>query len=86
MELEIGPVVLRYVPGPGLDVVVTYRSADAGNKPWKGVASFPWALEDEAMAWPDRIHSENDLEDLLREWAPAETWESFQRLRNELGV
>lgn len=84
MEKRIGPVRLRYLAGEGLEIVVSY---DAGrNRFWTGVASFPWEMEDEAVSWMDRIHSPNDVEDLLRQWAPAETWESFQEVRSEVGV
>lgn len=68
----------------GVDLVVFY---DAGaTHPWIGIASFPLGMEDVADVWADRLTSENDLEDLFREWAPQETWWGFQRIRSALGV
>lgn len=84
MEKRIGPVTLRYIPGDTLDLVITYDAGDL--EPWVGAASFPWNMEDEALSWLNRIQSENDIEDLLRLWAPEETWWAFQRLRNVVGV
>lgn len=85
MEKRIGPVTLEYVEVPdGVDLVVSYRPGVGGS--WTGIASFPWSLEDEALSWAERIHGPTDVEDLLRQWAPADTWGSFQDLRNEIGV
>ena len=82
---KICPAVLELVPDDeGLDLAISYNVD--GSRIWLGVASFPWEMEDEALLWMERIHSENDLEDLFREWSPEETWADFQRIRNVVGV
>lgn len=84
MIRDLGPAVLELVPDEeGLDLAVSY---DVGGRPWLGVASFPWEMEDEAISWMERIESVNDLEDLFREWATEETWTDFQRVRNVVGA
>lgn len=85
MIRELGPAVLELVPDEeGLDLTISYNVD--GERIWVGVASFPWQMEDEALLWMDRIRSENDLEDLFREWSPETTWTDFQRIRNVVGV
>jgi hypothetical protein len=85
MHKEVGSIALDLIPdAEGLDLVVSYEVGDP--EPWIGVASFPWEMQDEAELWMDRIESENDLEDLFRQWAPEETWWAFQRVRNLVGV
>ncbi len=84
MERRIGPVTLKYVMDKDLEILVTYDTGQ--DDPWVGVASFPWEMEDEALSWMDRIEMPTDVEDLLRQWAPVETWRSFQKLRNAIGI
>jgi hypothetical protein len=82
--IELGPFGLELVPVKGgSDLVVTYTG---GDFEWVGVASFPDRMYDEAVLWMNRIRSGDDIEDLLREWSPQETWDSFQVLRNRVGV
>lgn len=84
MKKRIGPVVLELsLEDAGVYIYATY---DQDGEVWQGVASFPWEMEDEAALWIDRIESADDLEDLLREFSPEETWNSFQRFRNLIGV
>lgn len=85
MAKEIGPIRLELIAdNEGLDIAVSYDTGDP--KPWTGVASFPWEMEDEAALWMERIRTETDLEDLFRQWAPEETWWAFQRIRNLVGI
>lgn len=85
MAKVVGPITLDLVADhEGLDLLVSYVTGD--REPWRGIASFPWEMEDEALLWMERISTETDLEDLFRQWAPAGTWWSFQRIRNLVGV
>lgn len=85
MSKQIGPITLDLIADQdGLELMASYTAGEP--EPWVGIASFPWEMEDEALLWMERIQSESDLEDLLREWAPTETWWAFQRVRNLVGV
>lgn len=85
MVRKVGPAILELVPDDeGVDLAVSYDAG--GDRVWFGVASFPWPMEDEALLWLERIESENDLEDLLRQWAPEQAWGDFQRIRNMVGA
>lgn len=83
MIRRAGAALIELVPDDeGLDLEVSY---DLGGESWIGIASFPWEMEDEALLWLERIMSENDLEDLFREWSPEETWVDFQAIRDMVG-
>lgn len=82
---RIGPAHLTVVQeGDGADVRI---SIDLGRGlKWSGIASFPAAMVSEAVDRVSRVHSANDLEDLVREFSDSDTWGSLQEFRNIAGL
>lgn len=82
---RIGPAHLTVVQdGGGADIRIEIH-LDRRTK-WAGVATFPAFMVDEAVDRVARVHSVNDLEDLVREFSDADTWGSFQEFRNVAGL
>lgn len=82
---RIGPAHMTVVQeGDGADVKIV---VDMGRGlRWKGVAYFPVSMTEEAVDRVARVHTPNDLEDLVREFSDAATWGSLQEFRNLSGL
>jgi hypothetical protein len=84
---EVGPIYLEVLNGDperGLFVRVT-RDIDPDTG-WTGVASFLEEMAETVKERVGRIESDNDLEDLLREFGDEETWAEFQEFRAAYGI
>lgn len=76
MIRDLGIAQLDLEPGSDGDIEIRVVFPD-----WKGIAHFPAPVAEEAYMEFRQIESPNDLEDLLRLWSDAETWQSFQEFR-----
>lgn len=83
-ERKAGPLRVFLVRDPEavhLDLLI-----EADGRSWRGVASFPLFMEDEAVRRLDMLRSVQDVEDLVRAWSGAETWAAIQVFRIETGM
>lgn len=80
MFKRVGPARLTLIQNGAADVDIHIRIGPSNE--WRGVATFPEEMTDEAMNWISMVETPNDLEDLIREFSDAKTWGSYQEFRN----
>jgi hypothetical protein len=78
---RVGPITLELVqPNPlsaeGIYIQVTRKG---NGRTWKGYASFPLGMYNLAQDKIAEVEDDEDLDNLLREWSDAETWQGWQR-------
>lgn len=83
MVKRVGPVRLALVSNGAAEVDILLRLSP--RNVWKGVASFPIEMEEDAAARIAMVETPNDLEDLVREFSDERTWASYQEFRNRNG-
>lgn len=83
-ERRLGPLHALLVRGP--EAVRIDLSLEADGRSWRGAASFPLFMEDEAARRLDMLLCAQDVEDLVRAWSGAETWAELQVFRIETGL
>lgn len=76
----VGPAQLTLIQNGAADVDIRIRIGPRNE--WRGIASFPAEMTRDAMDRIAIVETPNDLEDLIREFSDAETWESYQEFRN----
>jgi hypothetical protein len=72
-------------PNPrGDGVYIRVTRASVGGRAWEGYASFPTEMTELAKEKIEAVQDDEDLDNLLREWSDAETWQGWQRFWAEV--
>lgn len=83
MQRDIGPLTLTLKKRNGAQYL-TARLVMNGSV-WETTAAFPEGSEEEAIYQFEKIETPGDLEALIRAWTSADTWASYQELRDRFG-
>ena len=78
-RIQVGEsfVAVLFAPRPGLPWAICVTRS-AGGLVWEGCATFPWEFGNEAFIRLSMLHTDTDVEDLLREFGSEVDYEDFQ--------